>query len=71
MRRIREAGRKLMGVYHSHPRTPAYPSISDVEMAFYPEAIYFIVSLETGIDLRAFRIEGSRIDNVELSVIVG
>ena len=71
MRRIREAGQKLLGVYHSHPRTPAYPSLSDVEMAFYPEAIYFIVSLETGIDLRAFRIEGSRIDNVELSVVAG
>ena len=71
MRRIREAGQKLMGVYHSHPRTPAYPSASDVEMAFYPEAIYFIVSLEPGIELRAFRIEGSRIDNVELSVVAG
>jgi hypothetical protein len=40
-------------------------------MAFYPEAIYFILSLEPGIELRAFRIEGSRIDNVELSVVAG
>ena len=69
MRRIREAGQKLLGVYHSHPRTPAYPSTSDVDMAFYPEAIYFILSLEPDIELRAFRIEGSRVDNVELSVV--
>jgi len=71
MRRIREAGQKLLGVYHSHPRTPAYPSASDVEMAFYPEAIYFIVSLEPGIELRAFRIQGSTINDVELSVVEG
>ena len=69
MRRIRDAGQKLLGVYHSHPKAPAYPSASDVEMAFYPEAIYFIVSLEPGIELRAFSIEGSTITDVELSVV--
>ena len=66
MRRIREAGQALLGVYHSHPRTPAYPSTSDVEMAFYPEAFYFIVSLEPTVELRAFKIEESRIEHVEI-----
>ena len=66
MRRIREAGQSLLGVYHSHPRTPAYPSASDVEMAFYPEAFYFIISIEPRVELRAFRIEESRIENVEI-----
>jgi proteasome lid subunit RPN8/RPN11 len=66
MRAIREAGQSLLGVYHSHPRTPAYPSTSDVEMAFYPEAFYFIISLEPQIDLRAFKIEESRIEDVEI-----
>jgi [CysO sulfur-carrier protein]-S-L-cysteine hydrolase len=69
MRRIRDANRVLLGIYHSHPRTPAYPSASDVEMAFYPEAFYFIISLEPKIELRAFRIEGSRIENVTVRVI--
>lgn len=69
MRRIRESNRVLLGIYHSHPRTPAYPSASDVEMAFYPEAFYFIISLEPRIDLRAFRIEGSRIENVTVAVV--
>ncbi|HEX8185019.1 MAG TPA: M67 family metallopeptidase [Blastocatellia bacterium] len=68
MRRIRESNQRLLGIYHSHPRTPAYPSVSDVEMAFYPEALYFIISLEPSIDLRAFRIEGSRIEEVEISI---
>jgi len=56
----------LLGVYHSHPRTPAYPSVSDVEMAFYPEAYYFIISLEPSIELRAFKIEDARIEDVEI-----
>lgn len=66
MRRIREGGQSLLGVYHSHPRTLAYPSASDVEMAFYPEALYFIISLEPQVELRAFKIEDSRIDHVQI-----
>lgn len=66
-RRMRESGQALLGVYHSHPRSPAYPSASDVEMAFYPEAVYFIVSLEPLVELRAFKIEGSRIEDVEIA----
>ena len=69
MRCIREAGRVLLGIYHSHPRTPAYPSSSDVEMAFYPEALYFIISLEPRTLLRAFRIEGFRVEDVTISLI--
>jgi [CysO sulfur-carrier protein]-S-L-cysteine hydrolase len=66
MRRIRESGQALLGVYHSHPRTPAYPSQSDVEMAFYPEAYYFIISLEPSVELKAFKIEDFRIEDVEI-----
>lgn len=66
MRRIRDSGQSLLGVYHSHPRTPAYPSASDVEMAFYPEAFYFIISLEPSVELRAFKIEDSKIEDVEI-----
>ena len=69
MRRIRDAGRRMMGIYHSHPRTAAYPSASDVEMAFYPEAVYFIISLESKPDLRAYRIEGGRIRELNLRIL--
>jgi proteasome lid subunit RPN8/RPN11 len=69
MRRIRETGQKLLGIYHSHPRTPAYPSTSDVEMAFYPEAFYFIISLEPRVEMRAFKIEGVRIERVDVMVV--
>jgi [CysO sulfur-carrier protein]-S-L-cysteine hydrolase len=45
LREMREAGRDLVGIYHSHPAGRAYPSSTDVELAFYPEAVYVIVSL--------------------------
>ena len=69
MRRIRGSGQQMLGIYHSHPRTAAYPSLADVESAFYPEAIYFIIALEPGISLRAFTITESRIAEVTISII--
>ncbi|MEW6206979.1 MAG: M67 family metallopeptidase [Acidobacteriota bacterium] len=69
MRSMREAGKRLLGIYHSHPRSSAFPSSSDVEMAFYPEAVYFIISLEPHIEMRAFRIEGVGIEEIAVSVV--
>jgi len=45
LKEMREAGRDLVGIYHSHPTGRAYPSSTDVELAYYPEAVYVIVSL--------------------------
>ena len=36
----------LLGIYHSHTHTAAYPSATDVELAFYADAVYLIVSLQ-------------------------
>jgi len=35
----------LIGIYHSHVRTPAEPSQTDIDQATWPEAYYVIVSL--------------------------
>src|SRR5882724_5003466 len=45
-RQMRDRGEQLVGIYHSHPRSgePA-PSETDVRLAYYPEAVYFIVGL--------------------------
>lgn len=45
MRDMREAGLDLLGIYHSHPETPAIPSRRDIEENFYPDAVHVIVSL--------------------------
>lgn len=60
----------IVSIYHSHTHTPAFPSATDVERAYYPEAVYALVSLadRQHPDLRAFRILEGRIE--ELAVVV-
>lgn len=65
---IENRGEQLLSVYHSHPATVAYPSKTDVEFAFWPEAIYLICSLqfEHAPAIRGFRIVDSMISEVDL-----
>jgi proteasome lid subunit RPN8/RPN11 len=58
-RLMRERGEQLLGIYHSHPRTSdPVPSETDVRLAYYPAATYFIIGLSADgrARLRAFRI---------------
>ena len=57
-RRMRERGEQLLGIYHSHPRSAEpVPSVTDVRLAFYPQAVYFIIGLaDPEPVMRAFRI---------------
>jgi len=66
-RRLRDSGRGVIGAYHSHPHSPAWPSPSDVAEAYYSEFIWMIASLAgSDPELRAFRVEDGRV--VELSI---
>ena len=57
MNEIDDAGLDLIGIYHSHVSSPAYPSRTDAEQAFWPDAVYLIVSLAGGnAELRGYRI---------------
>jgi [CysO sulfur-carrier protein]-S-L-cysteine hydrolase len=69
MDEIDERGLDLLAIYHSHTRSAAYPSRTDVELAFFPTALYLIVSIadRDAPEIRAFRIrrdapEGEQID---------
>ena len=55
--KFEETGDEMMGVYHSHPISVAYPSATDAWNAYYPDSVYFICSLEfdDAPVLRAFR----------------
>jgi proteasome lid subunit RPN8/RPN11 len=57
-RAMRERDEQLLAIYHSHPRAAdPTPSITDVRLAYYPSAVYFIVGLGGEQScLRAFRI---------------
>ncbi len=43
-RTLRAAALEHLGIYHSHPAGPETPSPTDVERAYYPEAVYFILT---------------------------
>ncbi len=55
---IEEKGWDILGIYHSHPTSPAIPSGIDLKQAQYPEAVYFVVSLADPVkpQVRAFKI---------------
>ena len=54
---IERGALELVAIFHSHPHSPAFPSARDRELAFYPDAVYLIVSLmNQDPDWHAFRI---------------
>lgn len=57
-RQMRDRGEELLAIYHSHPRSAApEPSETDVRLAYYPQAVYFIIGLAGPQPVaRAFRI---------------
>jgi len=57
-RAMRGRQEQLLAIYHSHPRAAdPTPSSTDVRLAYYPSAVYFIVGLgDKQPCLRAFRI---------------
>ena len=63
MRDIEDHGWDLLGIFHSHTHTAAYPSQTDVSLAYYPDALYILVSLadEANPVVRAFHIVDGRI----------
>jgi proteasome lid subunit RPN8/RPN11 len=56
-----EAGDEMMGIYHSHPVSVAWPSATDAWNAHYPDTYYLICSTEydDAPILRAFRMVAS------------
>ncbi|MGH9162959.1 MAG: M67 family metallopeptidase [Vicinamibacteraceae bacterium] len=65
VRRARATARRIVGAYHSHPRTPPVPSARDLEEATYTEFVYMICGPVRPADrdpvpLRAWRLVNER-----------
>ena len=57
-----------VGIYHSHPRSPAEPSQTDINLADYPEYVYLIVSLaDEGPSVRAWWIADGKVSEEEIA----
>ena len=72
LRAIEEAGEELVAIYHSHTRSAAYPSQTDVNMARgWPDPLWVICSVEEASEplVRAFSIRDDVVDEVEVEVV--
>jgi len=76
---IDDAGREVVGFYHSHPRGPAEPSATDAAEAAWPGRSYVIaVPAETGdregaspFTLRSWRWSGERFVPESVRIVEG
>jgi proteasome lid subunit RPN8/RPN11 len=66
---IYDAGLDLGAIYHSHTRTEPSPSQTDINLAFYPDAVYLIVGLAGAEpEMRGFTIRDGQVAPAELTV---
>lgn len=70
MKGIRGQGLEMLAIYHSHAFSEAYPSKKDVELAFYPESSYVIISLADGKlpVIRSFKIQEGTIEEEKVRI---
>jgi len=63
-----EKGWSFLAIYHSHTASEAYPSPTDIRLAFWPEAYYVLVSLQEAEKpvVRAFRILEGAVSEEEI-----
>jgi proteasome lid subunit RPN8/RPN11 len=67
---IDDAGLDLGAIYHSHTRSAPYPSQTDINLAFYPEAVYIIVGLAGDEpEVRAYEIRDGQVADSVLDVV--
>jgi proteasome lid subunit RPN8/RPN11 len=71
LREFRAAGLDFQGIYHSHPQGENAPSARDIELAYYSEEIYFIISprRDAPKPVRAFSIRQGRSTELEMEVV--
>lgn len=74
---VDDADEAFWAIVHSHVKSPAVPSPTDIGLAFYADALYLLVSLAvdeadpvTGeLSLRAWRIVDGEIHEVDLELV--
>jgi proteasome lid subunit RPN8/RPN11 len=66
-----EAGDLELGaIYHSHTRSDPHPSQTDINLAFYPEAVYVIVGVAGEAPVvRAYWIRDGEVTETDLTVV--
>ncbi|MBI2856374.1 MAG: M67 family metallopeptidase [Chloroflexi bacterium] len=67
---IDDKGWDIIGIYHSHTHSEAYPSATDVRLATWPDARYILVSLldRENPPIRAFQIEDGKVTEEDIKI---
>ena len=71
LKAIEDEGGELLAIYHSHTKSAAYPSQTDVNQAvMWPEQVYVIVSLQDADapDVKAYLLQDLKIADAELEI---
>ena len=68
-RELDEKDWQLLAIYHSHPHSEAYPSLTDINLAQCIDVLHLIVSLhETVPVVRAFWLSGGQVKEEKVSI---
>ena len=67
---LEDEGWDLLGIFHTHTHSEAYPSETDLKQAFYPEATYLVMSLSDRANpvLRGFTMQDGEVAEREVRV---
>lgn len=67
---MRNKGLRMMAIWHSHPSTPARMSDEDLKLAFTPDTVYLILSLQhpDNPTLAGFRVIEGKPEKLELNI---
>lgn len=70
-KKIEEKGWQLLGIYHSHTHSEAYPSPTDIKLAFWTDSLYLIISLQNAEQpvIRAFHIRDGTMKEIPLKIV--
>jgi [CysO sulfur-carrier protein]-S-L-cysteine hydrolase len=69
---IEDQDRELLAIYHSHTKSAAYPSQTDVNQAVaWPDQVYLIVSLQEPDEpeVKGYLLKGLKIADAELEIL--
>ncbi len=70
IKQVRSEELDIIGVYHSHPATPARPSEEDIRLAHDPNISYVIASLaDNQKTIKSFKIKNGTVGQENLEVL--
>jgi proteasome lid subunit RPN8/RPN11 len=68
---LEKRGWKLVAIYHSHPKGPETPSLTDISKANYPDTLQIVVSFRIPQRpvIRSFTIVGGQVTEIRFQVV--